>query len=73
MDESVVLQVLRTSQRVRPFEQGWTADRKKRVAQQEGRFEASPAPAAVTNADIHSLRSEVNEPAAGIDAQIYKG
>lgn len=70
MNESVMREVLRSSQRARPFEQGWTAHREKSVPQQEGGFEARPATTTVTDADVHSLRGEVNQSAAGVDAQV---
>jgi hypothetical protein len=39
MDENVVLEAFRTSQRVFPCKQGWTANGEKRIAQQEGGIE----------------------------------
>jgi hypothetical protein len=70
MDQRVVREVLWTSQRLDSFAQGRTAHRKKRIAQQVGGFATRPATGTVADADIHSLRSEIDEPAAGIDAQV---
>ena len=73
MDQRMMLQICRTAKRVCALEQCRTAHGKKRIPQQERRFKSRPASAAIANADVNSLRSEVHEPSAGINQQVIVG
>jgi hypothetical protein len=73
MDQRVVLQVLWTAKRMRALEQLRAANWKKHISQQEHGFKARPASGTVADADVNSLRGEVNEPSASVDPQVKVG
>jgi hypothetical protein len=70
VDQRMMAQVSGTAQRMRAAEQRRCADRKERVPQQERRLEPRPTAAAVADAEIDAIGNEIDQPSAGIDAQV---